>query len=205
MHGAAIAKESSAYTLEEFLANERKSRRKHEFHAGQIYAMAGGSPTHALIGMNVGAALHRLAKNSNCRVFSSDLMVWIPTSRRVLYPDVSVICGPLRQHRQQANLVENPKLIVEVASPTTQDYDQASKFQLYQDIPEFEEYLVVSSTQPLVVHHLRQPSGAWLSQTYKGRRASIPLAAFPKPLSLRSIYAGVELPVLAPPRRMYPK
>lgn len=193
MSGTARQKVLPTHTLEEFLARESRSTRRHEFHSGTIVAMAGGTPAHSLLSANITAALHRLARNSTCRIFSSDLMIWIPASRRLLYPDVAVICGPIRTHRKHTNLVENPKLIVEVSSPSTQDYDQASKFQHYQGIPEFSEYLTISASEPLVVHHLKQPNSAWLSQTYRGLRTRVPLSTFPKGLTLRTIYSNVAL------------
>jgi hypothetical protein len=49
----------SQLTAAEYLAWEREQVDKHEFHAGEVFARAGGSPRHNWIAGNVQAALKR--------------------------------------------------------------------------------------------------------------------------------------------------
>src|SRR3954468_17004058 len=83
------------YTIDEYLRLERDSRDKHEFHEGEILAMSGGSAMHSLISMNTGHALRARLNSNRCRVFDSNLRVRIGVATRYVYPDVTVICGPL--------------------------------------------------------------------------------------------------------------
>ncbi|MCA9685277.1 MAG: Uma2 family endonuclease, partial [Myxococcales bacterium] len=91
-----------------------------EFCDGEIYAMAGGTPTHA----DLGAAAIRLLGNAllgRCRVSSSDLKVRIEATDLTTFPDATVVCGPRQTAAIDANAVINPSLLVEVTSDSTED------------------------------------------------------------------------------------
>ena len=53
---------SVRFTRAEYAALERSSNVKHEFLDGVVYAMAGDSPEHAAISMNVGTLLSLAAR-----------------------------------------------------------------------------------------------------------------------------------------------
>ena len=60
----------------------------------------------------------------------------------------------------------NPSVIIEVLSPTTKDYDRTTKFRLYQDVPTFQEYILIDSRSVLVEHHYKNANGEWICQTW---------------------------------------
>ena len=123
--------ERRRYTIEEYLRLERDSTRKHEFDDGEIIAMAGGSPEHALIVLNVGGEIRGRLKGGRCPAYSGDLRVRLSGRPKYVYPDVTVICGDVTRGpddpaRQTAM---NPRLVVEVLSPSTDEtYDRRGKF-----------------------------------------------------------------------------
>ena len=79
-------------SIEEYLALEKETDTKYEYHDGEVYAMAGGTPTNSLIANNVGTTLNINLRNKRCFAYNSDLRV--ATSRnKYVYPDVSVVCG----------------------------------------------------------------------------------------------------------------
>ncbi|MBL8206368.1 MAG: Uma2 family endonuclease [Blastocatellia bacterium] len=84
------------FTEEEYLDLERKAKFKSEFIEGQIYAMAGASPTHALITANVIANLVLHLRGNPCRVYSNDLKFRIGRAGNYYYPDLTVVCGQLQ-------------------------------------------------------------------------------------------------------------
>src|SRR5207245_159334 len=63
------------YTYRDYLAVEEASPVRHEFLDGEIYAMAGGTPEHAALAMNVGSALVTQLRDRPCRVMGSDLRI----------------------------------------------------------------------------------------------------------------------------------
>ena len=113
--------ERRRYSAEEYLRFERDSTQKHEFHDGEILAMSGGSPTHSLISSNVIREVGVRLKGKRCHVYDSNLRVWIAGTRRYVYPDSTIICGPLQFDPNDPKLetVANPRVIVEVLSPST--------------------------------------------------------------------------------------
>lgn len=70
-----LAQRQPYFTPEEYLAFERKSKTKHEYLNGNIYAMAGASPQHNQITFNVTVALGSQIKGRNCRGYSADQKV----------------------------------------------------------------------------------------------------------------------------------
>ncbi len=110
---------------EEYLAMERDSLEKHEYFDGEIFQMAGASDEHNTIAMNSASELHQQLKKSPCKVYQSDMRVYIPKTGLFTYPDVLVVCGKA-QFLPDAHLdtLTNPILIVEVLSSSTEGYDK---------------------------------------------------------------------------------
>ena len=73
-----------------------------------------------------------------------------------------MVCGEARFEDERADTLVNPKVIVEVLSKTTQDYDRGAKFEQYRTIESFVEYALIAQDKPHVEHFVRQPDGRWL-------------------------------------------
>ena len=97
---------------------------------------------------------------------SSDLRIKVASAGLYTHPDCSVICGEPQYFREQKDVVLNPLLIVEVLSPSTEDYDRGKKFELYRTIPSFREYLVVHQDRRHVEHYSKQDDGSWVLREY---------------------------------------
>jgi Uma2 family endonuclease len=148
------------YSYTEYLVLEESSSIRHEFHEGEIYAMAGGTPTHAALA----ATLIRVIGGKlpfGCRAYSSDLRVRVPETGLSTYPDVTVVCGKTERAADDPLAVTNPVLIVEVTSPSTEDYDRGEKLGQYQRLPSVKEILLVSHREPQLVVHRRGADGLW--------------------------------------------
>ncbi|MDQ2841274.1 MAG: Uma2 family endonuclease [Acidobacteriota bacterium] len=182
-------------TEEEYLRLERASDHKSEFINGEIFAMAGGKLRHSLITANFAGALGAKLRGGNCLVFSPDLRVRTATSGSYVYPDVSVVCGVPQVHEGAGDILINPKLVVEVLSPSTADYDHGKKFELYREIVSLEDYVLVDTGTARVEHFARQPDGSWTFREYRGIEAAVPFASLGCTVELAEVYAGVfDLP-----------
>jgi Uma2 family endonuclease len=185
------------YTFAEYLAFEEASEIKHEFHDGEILAMSGALPEHALVTANAIAAFNRVLSGKPCRVYSADLKIGVKPGSRVSYPDASIVCGALEYDPDDPKryVVTNPRVIIEVLSPTTEGYDRGDKFRHYRNIPCLAEYVLVSQYAPIVETFFRQGDGSWLiAGTYTGLEACARLRALDIEIALSDIYAGVEFP-----------
>ncbi len=89
--------------------------------------------------------------------------------------------------------VTNPKLIVEVLSPSTADYDYGQKFILYRNLESFEEYLLVAQDRARVEVAHKKPDKRWEITTYEGLDAVVNVESLGISLPTTEIYSGVEL------------
>jgi Uma2 family endonuclease len=152
------------YSYAEYLALEDDAATRHEYLDGEIYAMAGGSPDHAALAAAVIGALSRTLPPA-CRAFTSDLRVRIVATGLSTYPDAAVVCGPSLRASDDPLAVVNPVLLVEVTSPSTEEYDRGEKLRHYQAIPSLREVVVVSHrSRELTVH--RRDGDRWVARTY---------------------------------------
>ncbi|NCS11087.1 MAG: Uma2 family endonuclease [Microcystis aeruginosa G13-09] len=87
--------------------------------------------------------------------------------------------------------VTNPRLIVEVLSKSTQNYDQGDKFLYYRSLPEFQEYILISQSRPYVMQYNKTEENKWLLTEYEGENASLSLTSVNFDLSFQEIYQGV--------------
>ncbi len=148
------------YTYAEYVALEDESSTRHEYLDGEIYAMAGGSPDHAALAAAMIGAL-RASLRSPCRPFTSDLRVRIPATGLSTYPDVAVICGKTQRASDDPIAVTNPVLLVEVTSPSTEEYDRGEKLRHYQLLASVREVVFVSHRSRRLTVHRRQDEGGW--------------------------------------------
>ncbi|MCL4828922.1 MAG: Uma2 family endonuclease [Caldilinea sp.] len=177
----------------DYLAAERTSVIKHEYHAGKVYAMAGASERHNLIVVNLVALLHGQLRRRTCTVYPSDMRVKVVTEGLYTYPDISVVCGAPQFEDEHRDTLLNPTLIVEVLSPSTENYDRGRKFQSYRSLPSLMEYVLVAQDQAHVEHYIRQPDGRWLLAEYSTLAATVRIDAIGCELTLTDIYEKVEL------------
>lgn len=148
------------YSYAEYLALEQESSVCHEYLDGEIYAMAGGSPDHAALAAAVIGAVSAQLPPAG-RAFTSDLRVRVPGTGLSTYPDAAVVCGRTQRATDDSLAVTNPVLLVEVTSPSTEDYDRGEKLRHYKQLPSVREVLVVSHREPRLTVH-RRDDGPWI-------------------------------------------
>lgn len=149
-------------TISEYLAQERQSDDKSEYHQGEIVAMGGASRRHNLIAGNIFAAWHAQLKGRDCEIYKGDMRVRIDASDSYTYPDVVAVCGDPLFEDDQFDTLSNPTLIVEVLSKSTEAFDRGAKFARYRTIPSLTDYLLVSQESVRLEHFSRQQNGRWL-------------------------------------------
>jgi len=138
------AAQNQMITEEDYLRGEELARERHEYVAGEVYAMTGGSRKRNQIAINVLSALRRHLRGKPCRAYINDIKVKIQADSIYYYPDVLVTCD----HRDlgegaPTHYVEHPSLLVEVTSPTTESIDRREKLTAYRHLPSLVEYLLI--------------------------------------------------------------
>lgn len=86
-------------------------------------------------------------KGKPCKVLSSSQKVQAKNSSSYCLPDILVVCGEIKLMPGHTDIIINPVLIIEILSPSTQDYDLGGKYKLYRNIPSLTDYICISSTE----------------------------------------------------------
>jgi Uma2 family endonuclease len=149
------------YTLEDYLGVEEMSSVRHEFADGQIFAMAGGTPEHAALSASALVLLGSKLRGGHCRPYSADLRIRVLATGLATYPDAAVICGEVARDPTSPTHVTNPSVIVEVLSPSTEEYDRGEKRAHYQQIETLKEYVLIAQDRRRVEVFVRTSAGAW--------------------------------------------
>ena len=129
------------FDAQAYLAWEAEQSTKHEYHDGEVFAMAGASDAHVTVAGNVYMALRNHLRGSPCSVFISDMKLRVEEDNAFFYPDVFVTCAD--SDRGQSHSKSAPVLVVEVLSPATSAYDRGAKFAAYRKLPTLREYALI--------------------------------------------------------------
>ena len=179
-------------TENEYLARERQAKFRSEFYRGETFAMAGASREHNLIAANVARALGNQLISRTCEVYQSDMKIRISPTGLYTYPDVVVACGELQFADDKNDVLLNPTLVVEVLSESTAKYDLGRKFEFYQELDSFIDYVIVYQAEAKVIHYRRQDDGTWTYRLLVGMEATLDLESIACSLPFASICRGVE-------------
>ncbi len=141
--------DSRDISVEEYLAGELSSDRRHEYIDGKIYAMVGASDTHALIINALAFALTPHSRKHGCQLFTSNMKVRLSIAEQDIfyYPDLLITCD---SNDRATHFRRSPCLIVEVLSTNTERLDRTEKKQAYQTLTSIQEYLLVSQNRKQV-------------------------------------------------------
>lgn len=183
-----LPKLKTKITVEEYLEGERISPVKHEYIEGEVYAMAGTSDNHNRIVGNLVALLSNHLHDSRCESFFSDIKVQV-TQNVYYYPDLLVSC---EENPDDSYFRNQPILIIEVTSRSTENVDRREKLLFYQQMPSVQEYTVVDQYKMSVEVHRRQPNGSWITYYFNERSDVVELASVELQIPLPEIYRRVQ-------------
>lgn len=178
-------------TREEYLAYERACiGEKHEYVDGEIFAMSGGTFEHAMIAGNVLTELQNALRAGPCRAIGSDMRIGAADGS-YHYPDVSVVCDRPQFEDDTRDVLQNPSVIIEVLSESTEAYDRGEKFAHYRSIGSLRDYILVSQTTQLIEHYQRisENDGAAWRYRVLGPRDTLRLEDHDVAIPVERVYA----------------
>ncbi|QBQ55052.1 Uma2 family endonuclease [Nitrosococcus wardiae] len=177
----------STVSIQDYLAGEQAREVRHEYIAGQLFAMVGTSRAHNTIAGNFFALLHTHLRGSPCQVFMADMKVRVDKAEAFYYPDIVVTCEP---RDDKALFLNAPSLIVEVLSPATENIDRREKRIAYQYLESLKEYVLVAQDRPQVEVYRRSHTGVWEVDIYESGETAT-LSSLNLELPLAVVYEGV--------------
>jgi Uma2 family endonuclease len=149
---------------EEYLDIEGESPIRHEYRRGLMYAMAGGTDNHDRIALNLLTLVNLHLGDSECRFHSGNVKVNY-RDEFCYYPDAFVTYDP--RDRSDRYLKRHPKLIVEVLSSSTKEFDTGEKFDDYRQLDSLEEYVLISQDRQRIECRRRTPQNTWETVVYE--------------------------------------
>lgn len=156
-----MALKHASHTISEteYLQGEMISDIKHEYIAGEVYAMAGTSRNHQRISRNIFSAFIQHISSMPCEAFAADMKV--KADNCFFYPDVLVVCD---DEQGDEYYTDKPSVIVEVVSKTTRRMDKTTKLAAYKNLPSLQEYAVIE--QDYVDIEIFRRSTDWASEHF---------------------------------------
>ena len=189
----------AAYTMlseSDYLAFEAQSPVRNEYIAGEVFAMTGASIRHNVIAGNLFAELRAHLKGTPCRTLIEGVKLHLRKEQSYFYPDVMVTCeNRLQELDSQQQIVEEPLVVVEILSPSTEAVDRREKLRAYRTLPSLKEYILVSQDKAQVEIYRRRGDIGWDIITYEPGD-TLEIASLELKISINDIYfeSGVELP-----------
>lgn len=180
-------------TIDEFFAWQQGREERYELVEGvpvmmrdPLTMMTGASTQHDRIAGNVFADLHIQLDGSPCWPATADvgLRTKIRSLRRA---DILVTCDEPRLDAYEAH---DPKMVVEVLSPSNKGLGWQRKIEEYRQHPKLGYLLLIESEQPQATLVTREGE-KWLPTDYDGLEGTIELPAIGCRLELSRIYRGV--------------
>jgi Uma2 family endonuclease len=159
-------------TIEEYFALEEELDQKFEYVDGEVFNMTGGTVNHGLISTNAIGTLYQLLHNTPCSVFNSDVRLQLDSVTNYFYPDAMVLC---EQGKIEKKYVQHPQIIIEVLSPSTEDYDHGKKFDFYRQIKSLQTYILLHQDRPQAKVYQRNTDNSWLLTEYSNLQDRIPV------------------------------
>jgi Uma2 family endonuclease len=184
-------KKPDLISVEDYLAGELISPIKHEYVAGEVYAMAGARNLHNRVASRLHTALGVALRGKPCEPYNSDTKVHVrfPTHERFYYPDLQVVC---HSNPDEDSFQDAPIVVCEVLSKSTRRIDEREKKDAYLTLPSLSVYLLIEQDKPKIVTY-RRTGDDFVREVYEGLDAVIPLSAIDCELRLADVYQGLEL------------
>ncbi len=186
-----------------YLEWEAAQEDRHEFIAGETFAMTGARDGHNTIAGNIFANLHHQLRGTPCRAFIADMKLRVEAVDAFFYPDVFVTCDG-RDKLPEADLAKrHPCLVIEVLSESTAAYDRGLKFEHYQKLDSLQEYLLLEQDRRHADLFRRNAEGLWVLHPTSGQ-GRIVLASVGAEIDMDALYEDVSFVAAVSPSNPCP-
>jgi Uma2 family endonuclease len=180
-------------TVEEFLVIESGGSARHEFIGGEMFELRTPMPRHQVIVGNLLNLLRNQLRGSPSTLVTSELGLRLTIEQTDFFyrPDVVIARGPFTPATLDVPYLTDPRVIVEVFSPITEDIDRREKVLNYRRVAALEEYLLIAQRSPQVIAFRR--SEDWRPVELTALDAVVESPSMDMRMTLREIYAGTSL------------
>jgi Uma2 family endonuclease len=185
-----LAAQMPLLSVADYLEGEQEGPIRHEYVAGQVFAMAGAGEIDNRISLNLAFHLRAVTRGTPCAVFISDMKVRVAAHDAFYYPDVLLTCDPTDR---ESLYKTTPCLIAEVLSPSTEVIDRREKLLAYRAVGTLRYYLLVSQDRHLAEVYRREADGGWRYEVVDDGELAIDCADLDIRFTLADLYEDVVL------------
>ena len=182
---------NSTFTANEYLAWESAQLDRHEYLDGEVFVMPATDDRHNTVSGNLGIALRQRLTGSPCRTYMSDMRLLVAAANSYFDPEVLVTCSALDAASPMVKT--EPKLIIEVLSPSTAAYDWGLKFGHYRSLPSLQEYALVDLDTRTTDCYRLGADGFWVLHPF-ARGEAVALASVALTMTAEQLFADVDNP-----------
>ena len=180
------------WSADEYLAWESEQEFKNELIDNRVWIMCGANQRHNVISLNLMVALHPLAEERGYTLLWSRMCLKVDPDSTYAYPDMSIVRGePKMSCRLNQHTFEDPVVIFEILSQSTEKMDRTRKKDLYLQLESLDAYILVSEEKPRVEMFRRQ-GDTWLYYECAGLDASLVIPALDCEIPLSEAYRQVR-------------
>lgn len=183
------ALETTLMTAEDYLVWDATQTQKTEFVSGEVFAIAGGEDFNATVAGNLYIALRAHLRHTPCRVLTSDVKLRVEQADCFFYPDLMVTCSA--QDAANRLIKRDPKLVVEVLSPSTSAFDRGDKFEAYRTLSSLAEYLLVDVKKRRCDLYRKSSEGLWVLHPTAGAQDLV-LASLELTIKAADLWADID-------------
>jgi Uma2 family endonuclease len=184
-----LAAQESIFNSVDYLLWEAEQTEKHEYLNGEVFAMAGAADGHITVSGNLYMALRQHLTGTPCRTYMADMLVNVEAANNYFYPDVVVTCSA--RDLKDPLVKSEPKLLIEVLSPSTESYDRGIKFTAYRRLPSLQEYVMIDIQSRIVDCYRLGADGLWVLHPF-GRGETVTLASVALEVTAEQLFAEVS-------------
>jgi len=177
-------------TLEEFLRWDDGTDTHYELIGGFPVAMAPPAEVHRALAVRLASRID--AALSARRPCNAQIEAGITRPDRAdtyFVADIAATCLALSPGRQA---IEEPFLIVEILSPSTERHDRRTKLPLYRQLETVQEIVLIDSDNIYAEVH-RRAGTQWMTELLRGSQAILILASVGIDIPLAELYEGTGL------------
>ncbi|WP_291991256.1 Uma2 family endonuclease [Candidatus Accumulibacter sp. ACC007] len=198
----AIPQTEEPFDAAAYLAWEEVQAERHEYVAGEVFAMVGVRQSQNVATLNLASTLRQALKGTPCRVFVESVKARVEAANCFFYPDVLVTCDP--RDRLTPDYVSHPVLVAEVLSESTAAFDRGSKFAAYRMLDSLQDYVLIDLAAQRIEVFRRDSENHWVLHDY-GPGENVELASLALQMPVGQIFEDTEEDATVPAAEAAPR
>lgn len=178
-------------TTDDYLMSERQSASKNEFLNGRVVGRSGSNRWYNLIVSNTAVAIGSRIHGAKNELYIGNMRVRL-RNNFICYPDVVVVNGDPAFADQNADLLLNPTVVIEIISNATNTLDKTQKTEAFFALDSIREFVLVKEDEMRIEHYAKQNAKQWIYKIYNERDDVLSLESINCKTSLSEIYAQIK-------------